>query len=190
MELWKEVVGSNGRYLVSSEGRVMNAKTKRILRTSKDQRGYEKVAMFKMDRNRRFKVHRVVAMAFIPNPEGKKQVNHIDGNKQNNRADNLEWVSNEENMHHARKTGLFEGHEEFCESRKKPVIATNILTGEVKEFESLLSSMRYFDSCHIPDVIKGKRKQAKGWTFRYKEVMPDADTDNAETERETEAVSY
>lgn len=166
MEIWKDVVGSNGEYMVSSMGKVMTTKTHRILKPCIDERGYERVCLFKVDRRRRFKVHRLVAAAFIPNPHDKPQVNHIDGNKRNNSIENLEWVTNEENFVHSVESGLRENHKAFCERTKKRIIATSIEDGSQMVFDSILSAGRALKTCHIPDVIKGKRKQAKGYTFR------------------------
>ena len=171
MITWKEVVGSNGEYLVSNTGTIMTAKTGRLLKPTIDEYGYERVALFKMHRTKHYRVHRLVAQAFIPNPDNKEQVNHIDGNKRNNNVENLEWVTNAENMRHARENGLRGGHVAFCESRRKPVIATSITTGETLEFESLLATVKYFNTSHVSDVLKGKRGQTKGWTFKFKEAV-------------------
>ena len=191
METWKDIPGTNGEYKISNYGKVMTTKTGRILTPSIDARGYERVSLFKMDRTRRYKVHRLVAITFIPNPDGKKQVNHKDGNKRNNNVDNLEWVTNEENMHHSRENGLHDGHKRFCENRKKRIVATNIESGEETVFDSILAAKRAIGTCHIQEVLRGLRYEAKGYTFRYaKEVMPDADIDNTKAKREAEAVSY
>ena len=191
MEIWKEIPGTNGEYKISNYGKVMTTKTGRILSPAIDERGYERVCLFKMDRSHRYKVHRLVAITFIPNPDNKEQVNHKDGNKRNNSVDNLEWVTNEENMHHSRANGLHDGHKRFCESRKKRIIATHIESGKETFFDSILAAKKALGTCHIQEVLRGLRYEAKGYTFRYaKEVMPDADIDNTKAERETKALSY
>jgi hypothetical protein len=179
MEVWKEIPSTNGEYKISNYGKVMTTKTGRILTPAIDACGYERVCLFKMDRRRRYKGHRLVAITFIPNPDNKEQVNHKDGNKRNNSVDNLEWVTHKENMHHAKVTGLREGHQRFCESQKKRVIATHIESGKEIVFDSILAAKRALGTNHIQEVLKGLRYEAKGYTFRYaKEVMLDADIDN------------
>lgn len=191
MEVWKDIPGTDGEYRISNHGKVMTAKTGRTLSPAIDARGYERVCLFKKDRTHRYKVHRLVAITFIPNPENKEQVNHKDGNKRNNSVDNLEWVTNAENMHHSRANGLHDGHKRFCESRKKHIIATHIESGNEIFFDSILAAKKALGTSHIQEVLKGLRYEAKGYTFRYaKEVMPDADIDNTNAKREAEAVSY
>lgn len=167
--IWKTIEGTNGEYQVSDTGLVRTTKTGRILRPAVSKHGYERVCLFKMDRERRYRVHRLVAEAFIQNPDNLPQVNHIDGNKRNNHVYNLEWVTGEENMHHAKVHGLRAGHERFCESKKKRVIATDILTGERIVFESILAAKKCIRSNHIQAVLKGQRKQTKGYTFALEE---------------------
>lgn len=98
-------------YTIDDKGVVRNKTTGKSLVGWISTHGYRVVSLSTLD-NRglpRFEkgpVHRLVAQAFIPNPENKPQVNHIDGNKQNNCVENLEWVTNKENYEHARRTGL------------------------------------------------------------------------------------
>lgn len=167
MKTWKEIHFTNGEYLISSNGEVKTAKTGRVLKPAIDARGYERVCLFKTNRDKRYKVHRLVAITFIPNPDGKPQVNHKDGNKRNNSVENLEWATNYENMHHSRENGLHDGHQRFCDGKKRRVIATNIATGEQTVFDSILSARKTIGTCHVQEVLKGLRYQAKGYTFRY-----------------------
>lgn len=119
MEVWKPVKEYN--YEVSSLGRVRNTSNNKILSLfDKNRMGYYRVILFKDGQRKRHFVHRLVAETFLENIENKPQVNHKDGNKQNNNVENLEWVSQSENMKHSyyvlkNKTGFaygFGGSEE------------------------------------------------------------------------------
>lgn len=118
-EVWKFVDGYDGRYSVSNHGRVRShdmmmgnrhqSKTirkGRILKPSLDGKKYLNVKLCLNGKQTSVKVHRLVAMCFVPNVGGKPQVNHIDGVKQNNHASNLEWCTNTENIVHAYQNGL------------------------------------------------------------------------------------
>jgi hypothetical protein len=142
-----------------------------------------------------YKVHREVVKNFIPNPGNLPQVNHKDGDKNNNSVDNLEWVTNQENAHHAIANGLwdsvFEASQKENERRKRPVVGHYVDDNKcaMQRFESVSEAERFVGSRHVVDVLKGRRSQVKGWTFQYEEVMPNADIDNQTTERKTETVS-
>lgn len=100
-----EVKGFESLYYVSSSGEVFNKKKK--LKTYINNAGYECIDLRDLKGKRyKFLVHRLVALNFLPNPLNKKYVNHLDGNKLNNCLSNLEWVTNSENIVHARRTGL------------------------------------------------------------------------------------
>lgn len=108
-EVWKDVVGYENKYKVSNLGRVYSIErngTKGHFCKEKISYGYSKVCLVKKSKIKLCALHRLVAIAFIPNPNNYPQVNHIDGNKQNNNVDNLEWVTAKQNMEHAYKTGL------------------------------------------------------------------------------------
>lgn len=120
-EIWRDVEGYKGYYQVSNLGNVLSLErtitTKRgyefkckakTLQPTKA-RGYQTLRLRKNQKYKSFLVHRLVAIAFLPNPEGKKEVNHIDGNKENNRLDNLEWATHQENLIHAYANGLTKG---------------------------------------------------------------------------------
>lgn len=102
MEIWKDIIGYEGLYQVSNFGRVKSMhKAKHIIvKISKNNNGYMCFNLNKNNRHKHARLHRIIAQAFIPNPENKSQVNHIDGDKLNNSIDNLEWVNNRENLTH------------------------------------------------------------------------------------------
>ena len=172
-ELWIPINSTGGAIEVSNFGRMRSnlREEGRILKPTADKKGYQRIRITIKRERMTFKVHREVAKAFLPNPHNLPQVNHKDGNKTNNKADNLEWVSNKENAHHAAANGLwktfFEGAARENEKRKTPIIATDILTGGVVYFGSVSDAERFFGTRHIVDVLKKRRSQAKGHTFKY-----------------------
>jgi hypothetical protein len=110
MEIWKNVTVENyEQYEVSNLGNVRNAKGK-ILSHEKDRKGYHRVDLFFKNKRKHLKVHRLVALAFMPNPNNYDQVNHLDGIKSNNALYNLEWTNNKNNMIHAYNNGLSYNH--------------------------------------------------------------------------------
>ena len=122
-EVWKDVAGYEGLYQVSNLGRIKSMeryckdrssvrlipetfKKASLSGTEKNGQHYLQVALFKDGKRRLYRIHRIVAEMFIPNPENKEVVNHKNGNKHDNRVDNLEWCTNAENNAHAISTGL------------------------------------------------------------------------------------
>lgn len=122
-EVWKAIDGYEERYQISNLGRVrsldqlipyetygvrkLRKVPGRILKLHQNETGYMTIDLWKDTIKKRYKVHRLVAETFIPNPKMKKCVNHKDGDKGNNCVDNLEWVTHSENMHHAVDQGLW-----------------------------------------------------------------------------------
>lgn len=118
-EIWKDIEGYEGRYQVSNLGqvkRLASVTTGRwgithlkelIMKQTSDDEGYLSVGLTKDNKQTSYRVHRLVAQAFIPNLENKPEVNHKDGVKYNNLSTNLEWCTDSENMIHALEHGLF-----------------------------------------------------------------------------------
>lgn len=130
-EMWKDVPGYEGLYQVSNLGRVKSLprmvhvrngnamRPERIIRGGTFSNDYKFVCLRKDGVNQNHSIHRLVARAFLLNPENLPEVNHIDGNKQNNRVENLEWCDRKRNLQHAIEIGLIESQ---CKIRRKVTV--------------------------------------------------------------------
>ena len=159
-EIWKDIKEYEGLYQVSNLGRVKRVTTGRILKGRKNTTGYLQIGLCKKGIRDSKLIHRLVTETFIPNPENKAEVNHIDENKTNNMISNLEWVTAKENSNHGTRN----------ERMSIPIIATNIKTGESKEFYGSSECARQLGIhvSHICNVLKGRRNHTGGYTFKYK----------------------
>ena len=110
-ELWVDIYGFDGKYQISNFGRVRSL-TRSDYKQQTNWKGYKIVTLFGDGFRKTIGVHRLVALHFIPNPGQLDQVNHKDGDKKNNRVENLEWCTNRENQRHAVKMGLTVPHNE------------------------------------------------------------------------------
>lgn len=161
MELWR-TSSKYSDYEISSEGRVKRKSTGTMLIATDDSRGYPAVTIFDCDGQHTKNIHRLVAETFLPNSEGKRSVNHKDGNKRNNHISNLEWVTDSENMKHAYRTGL-KVRPDTCGSPKRRVRI--IETGDV--FDSVGDCARAIggDQAHIFNCLSGRYHTHKGYHF-------------------------
>lgn len=150
----KDVVGYDGMYSVSSNGLVFN-KSGMLLKQQKDKDGYCMVNLSLCGVRKTKRVHRLVAESFIPNPDKKKTVNHINGLKNDNRVENLEWCSIKENTHHAMKMGLRLG---FGDNNPMSKITEKdaIFILESTEKPSVLSSVFGIDVSTIRKIQVGR----------------------------------
>ena len=106
-EIWKVIPDTNGRYEVSDLGKIRNIELKILMAQHKDYKGYPKVRYINsMGKRLTQRVHRLIGKAFIPNIHNKPQINHKNGIKDDNRAENLEWVTNSENTQHSFDIGV------------------------------------------------------------------------------------
>lgn len=155
-EVWKDIPGFENLYQISNYGKVKSLSRKcpspygfyftkeKILKSSKNQKGYLTIKLNNKKTNYKhsFPIHRLVAIAFIPNPDNKPQVNHIDCNKTNNFVSNLEWCTNGENQLHAYKHGL-NHHSKNAGRKKRKVAQIDIKTNKViKIFDSIADATK------------------------------------------------
>ena len=106
-EIWKEVKDFEGYYEVSNLGKVRRCFAEKALKEQISNRGYCRVCLCRDNVKKSISVHKIVANAFIENPENKKTVNHINFDKSNNHVSNLEWMTIKENINHARDNGVY-----------------------------------------------------------------------------------
>jgi hypothetical protein len=172
-EVWKIIDSTDGEYQVSNKGRVKSLKygKERILKpfySGKIQKNGSRYLTVHLGKSGNTKmVHRLVALAFIPNPENKTQVNHIDGNKNNNDSNNLEWTTNQENMSHAISMGL-NGYSGVKNANYKGGISGFDLDGNlVIQFSGVKDIQnKGFCAASVYNCVNGRQKTHKNLTFK------------------------
>ena len=173
-KLWKEIKGYEGKYIISNYGEIISlprykknnskmqyVEPKQICQTINKHNGYVYVQLWNDAKYKNIRLHKLVAENFLIKSEGKTQINHIDGNKQNNKADNLEWCTASENIIHAYRTGLFSN---------KNKIKINQFDKEynfIKQYSSLseASSITGISIGNISQCVNKKRKTTNGFIF-------------------------
>lgn len=172
-ELWKPVIGFEGLYEVSNFGNVRSLerngtiKGGRMMAKVLDNYGYYMCKLRNKNIIKMPKIHRLVAQSFIPNPDNKPQVNHINGDKLDNRVENLEWVTSRENIMHAVDNGLINvlGNTNNFLGYK----VEQIKDGKViNTFETISKASRETGVCRsgIEKVLKGKQKTSGGYYWK------------------------
>lgn len=180
MEKWANIAGYDGKYQISDRGEVRivpkprkdaDADVKyKTMKLQENHNGYLRVTLYRDGKEKTHRVNRLVADAFIPNPQEKPQVNHKDGNKHNNSVDNLEWATPAENIRHAMETGLMPDMSAYdCGSPKVPVAKCDLATGSVIETYKSIAIAAYENGLrrgNISGVIHGRRRSCGGYYWR------------------------
>ena len=197
-EIWKDVVNFKGYYIVSNIGNVKSVDRyvegkNRSLRFQKgismniqeNKKGYLVVILHKHGLHYQKLVHRLVAEAFIENPYDLPQVNHKDANKHNNCVENLEWITNYDNMQHAIEHNCFhdftdkqlnavKNNLEFANIKRRiPVAKCDNDWNIIDKYESIISAAKInnLSDSHIAQCCNGKRKSCGG--YKWKRIMED-----------------
>jgi hypothetical protein len=161
-EEWREIIFDNiySGYFISSLGRIKNKKNIIMENYKIHHSGY----IYTRINYNKYAIHRLVAMMFIPNLENKPFVNHIDGNKINNKADNLNWVTCYENNIHNHNMG-------FVKYYTRKIVQYDLEMNKIKEFESITGAAKELDigKTNISGALKNRQKTAGGFVFKYLE---------------------
>ena len=165
-EIWKDIPGYEGKYQISNTGKIKSfAKySEGKILTPFITRGYASIGLCdKSFKKKTFLVHRLVALLFVPNPNGYKEINHKDENKLNNSSDNLEWCTREYNMSYG-NARLSQGI-----SCGKPIAQFTINGLMIAKYYSaeFAASVNKIDGSSIIRCCKGKRKYAGGYAWQY-----------------------
>ena len=151
----KDVVGYEGLYGVTSCGKVWSYRNKKFLESASNGKGYLFVYLCKDNEKKRCYVHRLVAEAYLPNPDNLPEVDHIDNNKSHNYLNNLQWITHRDN---SRK------------SNNKQILQYTLNGEFVREWASA-SDVGKEVSTHICNCLKGRRKSAYGYLWKYKDKV-------------------
>lgn len=173
MEIWRDIPGYEGLYQVSNYGRIkslLNGKGRILRMYANIKWGYLYVFLYKDKKRKCFRVHRLVAMAFLPDPGNLPEVNHKDENVKNNCAENLEWCTSLYNNHYGKHRQHMK--DAVTKTRGRPVLQYSEEGELIAEYCSIGEAWRKTKTSreHIGEVCKGKRKTAGGHMWKYKEA--------------------
>ena len=171
-EEWRDVVGYEGLYQVSNMGRVKSLGRKdrfgrvikeRILEPAVTHNGYLRVGLHVDGKRKMLRVHRLVCEAFHENPDNKSEVNHVNEDKTDNRACNLEWSTRTENCNHGSR------NERVAKALSKPIGQFSLDGKLIKVWQAAWAARRQtgFDQGYVGAVARGKFKQAYGYIWKY-----------------------
>lgn len=178
-EIYKDIEGFEGLYQVSNLGNVLslnylNQKHPKILKPIRHHLGYQMVHLRKDCKTHIKMIHVLVAKAFIPNPDKKPIVNHIDGNKAHNTVDNLEWVTYKENTQHAIRIGIHDPkairpNRGKDNANSKPILQYSLDGEFIKRWDCISDASRYIgcNPCMLINNASGRIKTAKGYVWKY-----------------------
>lgn len=191
-EIWKDVPGYSGLYQVSNTGRVKSNERidsnkhlvrERILKQSNRGNGYNVVVLCSKGQ-KMFAVHRLVAIAFIPNPNGLPQINHKNEIKTDNRVENLEWCTAKQNANHGtRKSRISETRKcskrckEDVERRKRPIVQYDLSGNFIRRYDSIsdakIENGLRVNNGSLNACLKGEQKTAYGYIWKYANRIAD-----------------
>lgn len=168
MEIWKDIIGYEGYYQISNFGNVKNIQTNKLLIGDTNNAGYRRVMLYNPIK-KRFFIHRLVALHFCDGVDDKKVVNHIDGDKLNNKAENLEWVTHSQNDLHAYKLNLRSANP--CKFKHRILVYDKNTNELVKIYQNTQECEHDLGIArsNIYNCCNGKQKSCKGYILKYED---------------------
>lgn len=163
-----KIIDGTEEYMVDSKGHVMNTTTGKYTKAWDNGRGYQKVSFLKKGKRVRQYVHRLVAEAFIPNPENKPFINHIDNNPKNNNSSNLEWCTQAENMNWAARQGRLNVPRDILKGTGNPNSKlTNIEVETIKRYlvSKLLTGVELSMLFDVSPITISDIKRGRTWSW-------------------------
>ena len=179
---WKPTHIFSEYYHISDSGELYSVRANKVLKYNVDPDGYRYYVLCVSGERHTIKAHRLVALAFIPNPDNKPAIDHINGNKTDNRVCNLRWVTNKENSHNpitlktlqengkANISKLIKASKERGFGRKAVEVYKGKMLVGVFESQRLAAECIGVGEGHISSCLSGKRKQTHGYTFKRVDV--------------------
>ena len=168
-EMWKDIKGYEGMYQISNLGKVKSLprdtrnrfKNGRIMKPMLSNTGYYMIGLYKNRQYKRFSVHRLVALNFIPNPHNLSEINHKDENPKNNCVSNLEWCDRIYNINYG--TQIERAHKK----ERVKVNQYDLNNNFIKTWDSITEAGLFYKTSHISACCRNKRNNAKGFIWKY-----------------------